>query len=177
MVYLKLRKVSLHPKDLNINVILDEVYSQQSVQYVNGTFYGNEANSITKTMLSVMLKSVAGGYRDIVSMVPITNISSEKIYEVWKNVVKRTTELEFNVVATTADNHSSNMKFFTTHLCGGTLKSFIMNPFALTKKIFILFDPTHLLKCIYHNFRAIPSFVVPPFDGVRSHPKTCTVFQ
>ena len=72
-----------------------------------------------------MLKSVAGPYRDVVAMSPITNISAEKIHQVWEDVVKKVTELDFNVVATTCDCHSSNMKFFVTSLCGGKLKSYI----------------------------------------------------
>ena len=101
--YLKMRKAKLLRKDLNINVIFDEIYSFATIQYTNGSFYGNEGDAITKTMLCVMLKSVAGGFRDVVTMAPITNISSEKIYEVWKNVVKKVTELSFNVVVTTID--------------------------------------------------------------------------
>ena len=163
--YLKLRMAKLHPKDFNINLILDEIYSFATIQYTNGGFYGNEGHAITKTMLCIMIKSVAGGYRDVITMAPITNISSEKIYEIWKNVVKKITELAFNIVATTADNHKSNMKFFTTHLCNGTLRTYIQNPYALERKIHLLFDGTHILKCIYNNFRAKDSFVCPPFDG------------
>ena len=80
-------------------------------------------------------------------------------------MVKRSTEIGYNIVATTIDNHSSNMKFFTTLLCGGKLKSYIMNPFVSNRKIFLLSDFTHILKCIYNNFRGKDSFVIPPFDG------------
>ena len=165
VAYLKLRMKKLLKKDLSINLILDEIYSLQSVLYANGSFFGNEGNLITKTLLCIMIKSVAGKYRDIVSMTPITNISSEKIYETWMKVVKKLTELKFDVVCTTGDNHKSNMKFYTTHLCKGKLRSYIEHPFATGKKIFLLFDATHLLKCIYNNFRAKESFVCPPFNG------------
>ena len=52
-------------------VLMDEVYSHHSVQYVNGKIYGAEDWQITKTLLCVMLKAIAGKYSDIVAMVPI----------------------------------------------------------------------------------------------------------
>ena len=76
LVYLRLRRAVLKQKDLNVNLILDEVYVEKSVSYNNGHFLGLD----TKTVLSIMLKSVAGAYRDIVSMTPISNISADLIY-------------------------------------------------------------------------------------------------
>ena len=78
--------------------------------------------------------------------------------------MKTGTELGFNVVATTTDGHKSNMKFFKTILCKGKWKSHIPNPYDDGKKIFLLFDTTHLLKNIYHNFRGKEAFVCPPFN-------------
>ena len=48
---------------------MNEVYSHQSVQYVNGNFYDAEDGQIPKTLLCVMLKAIARKYRDIVAMV------------------------------------------------------------------------------------------------------------
>ena len=160
--YLQTRKERLSKKDLSINVIIDEVYVEKSMQYVNGKFYGNENGDLTKTLLCVMIKSVAGDYEDVITMSPISEISATKIYTVWKNVVKCTTELGFDVVATTSDGHRANMKLFKTLLCQGKWKTHIPNPYQDGKKIFLLFDSTHLLKNIYHNFRGKECFVCPP---------------
>ena len=54
---------------------MDEVYCQKKVQYSNGMFYGMEGNEITKTLLCLMIKSICGKYRDVISMIPITTIS------------------------------------------------------------------------------------------------------
>ena len=67
-----------------------EVYSRKMVQYTNGKFYGIENGATTKTVLCVMLKSVAGRYRDVISMSPICNI---KLYEGWSNVTKIASEI------------------------------------------------------------------------------------
>ena len=89
------------------------------------------------------------------------------------NAAKKLTELGVDIVSTTADNHKSNMRFYTTHLCNGTLKSSIEHPFLTGKRIFLLFDATHILKCIYSNFRAKQSFVCPPFDGTGTTKYPC----
>ena len=50
-----------------------------------------------------MIKSVAGSYRDVVAMYPISEINHDKIYEVRKNVLEKITEVGFDVVATMTD--------------------------------------------------------------------------
>ncbi len=176
VAYLDARMKKLEKKDHAINLILDEVFVVKDNQYTGGVFYGNENNSTTKTLLCLMIKSVAGGYRDVVAMTPIDEISAEKIHKVWEDAVKKLTKMGFNVVATTSDNHKSNMKHFKKILCGGNLQPYITNPFDSSKKIFLLFDPTHILKCITNNFRQKESFACPAYPEVvdrfeDSHPK------
>ena len=51
---------------------MDEVYyTHQDLQYINGNFLGAENGELTKTLVCVMIKSIAGKYRDVVFMVPI----------------------------------------------------------------------------------------------------------
>ena len=144
IVYLSARMAKLSERELHVNVMVDEVYCQKSVQYSNGVFYGNENNSITRTLLCVMVKSVAGSYRDVVVMSPITQINHEIIYEVWKNVVMKISDIGFDVVATMTDGHKSNVKMFKDDICQGKLTTAVPNPYDVEKKIFLLFDPPHL---------------------------------
>ena len=60
IAYLKARISKLQEKDKSVNVVLDEIYVQMMVQYINGVLHGNENGEFTKTMLCIMLKSVAG---------------------------------------------------------------------------------------------------------------------
>ena len=76
--YLKARCSKLSTEGKCVSLIMDEVYVHKSVQYANGQFYGLENNEATKTLLCVMVKSISGKYRDIVSMSPITNINHGK---------------------------------------------------------------------------------------------------
>ena len=97
-------------------------------------------------------------------MSPIDELSAEKINKTWRDAVEKlTVTLGLNEVATTADNHNSNMKHFKKILCPGNLEDHIVNPFDANKKIFLLFDPTHILKCISNNFRNKECFVCPNY--------------
>jgi hypothetical protein len=75
---------------------------------MNGHFYGNENGESTKTLLCLMLKSVAGNYSDVVVMAPLTTINSGTIKKWWDKVIKETSPLGFDIVATIVDAHSSN---------------------------------------------------------------------
>ena len=57
IAYLTARYVKLQDLEKLMSVLMDEVYSYQSVQYVNGKFYGDEDGQITKTLLCVNDKS------------------------------------------------------------------------------------------------------------------------
>ena len=53
---------------------------------------------------------------------------------------------------------------FKHNICHGKLQTSISNPYDVEKKISLLFDTTHLLKCVYHNFINKERFLCPPFD-------------
>ena len=75
-------------------------------------------------------------------------------------MLKVVSNLGFNVTDTMTVGHSSNVKFFTK-LSKGVLLPSIPNPFNLEKQIFLLFDPVHLFKNIYNNFRSKELFICP----------------
>ena len=79
---LQARYQKFNEKEKIVSVLMDEVYCQRSVQYVNGQFYGVENETYTKTLLCVMLKSIAGKYRDIIVMMPRASISADILYQV-----------------------------------------------------------------------------------------------
>ena len=55
-----------------------------------------------------MIKSVAGNY--------IVNIDADILYQVWLNVVKAVTELQFDITVTMTDGHKSNVRLFKEKL-------------------------------------------------------------
>ena len=126
-----------------------------------------------KSLLCTIMKSVAGKYRDIVSMSPIVSISYEKIYVIWCNLLKALVDVGFDVTLTMNDQHPSNVKFFEkvigkslnvalteSQLCG----IYTLNPYDSNKKIYIAFDPTHIFKNFYNNFQSYGVLHFPSFS-------------
>ena len=58
-------------------VIGDEIYTAKRVEFSGGAFYGYELGEPTKTMLCIMIKSVAGPFKDMVAMIPLVKIDSK----------------------------------------------------------------------------------------------------
>ena len=68
MSYVKARIAKLKDKDKIVNLIMDEVYISKQVTFVNGKYFGVVNGQVTKTLLCVMIKSIAGGYWDVIAM-------------------------------------------------------------------------------------------------------------
>ena len=162
IAYLTARYNKLDKKGKLVSILMDEVYSHQDAQYVNGKFYGVENGELTKTLLCVMVKSIAGKYRDIVSMPPVVNINADKLYSIWKNVVSQVTAIGFDVAVTITDGHSSNMKLFNNKILQnvpGNLS--VPNKASPGSSIYLLYDTVHLFKNLYNNWMTRKEFECP----------------
>ena len=120
----------------------------------------------TKTLLTVMFSSIAGEYEDVIAIVPLHKINSTIIANLFKNVLKCLDEIGYQIVVCLVDGHSSNVKLYQTELCEGQLKAFVYYPHDEGKIFFIIFDPTHIFKCIYNNLQVRKVFTCPLFDGI-----------
>ena len=174
--YLEARFSKLNTNDHQVSLLMDEVYCKQTVQYSNGRFFGAENNEITKTLLCVMVKSVCGKYRDVVSMTPISNINADNLYTVWENCITVLSEIGFVVVITMTDGHKSNEKLFKKILRGKEFL-FIEHPYFPGHKIFIAYDPTHLFKNFYNNFMMYDVFLYPNFQDIVEFGTTEKILQ
>ena len=59
-----------------------------------------------------MIKSIAGKYRDVISMTPINRLNADKLVKIWNNVIKAVTEVGFDVVVTRVDGMRTNVSFY-----------------------------------------------------------------
>ena len=107
-----------------------------------------------------MVKSVASPYWHVIALVPIHNITSKDLKVQFDSCIEASTKLKLNVVAISADNHTSNRKFFTEELCKGTLSESIENPYKAEARIHLLFDSVHNFKNIYNNFERKKDFAI-----------------
>ena len=147
---------------------MDEVHTRKSVDYQNGHFFGFENGKVTKSLLSLMVNSIAGKYRDIVSMTPIHNINAETLSTLWRNCLEALTNIGFNVKITMTDGLEANVRFFKMVTGGSVL---LENPYCASQFIFFLFDTVHLFKNVYNNLVNYGIFQCPSFEN---HQNTIT---
>ena len=88
--------------------MLDEVYTAQHVEYTNGSFIGaTEEGASAKTVLTFMIQSVKGKYKDVVCRIPIHKLSTALLRK-WFDLVMSALNDLFLIVAVSADNHVCN---------------------------------------------------------------------
>ena len=136
--YLEARIKPLSERERHVNLMMDEIYSAQRVEFVGGKFFGCEDGNVTKTVLALMIGSAGGKYQDVVALVTVPKMSAEFLASHWSVVMKGLWEIGFTVVSTSVDNHTANRKFFTQILCGGKLKTSIPHPHDSSKKVFLI---------------------------------------
>ncbi len=161
--YLKLRIEALTEEEKLVSLLIDEIHSAQRVEYAGGQLYGKEGDKATKTVLSFMVKSIAGKYSDIVALFPVSNLDSKILQETFLKVVSELTKLGLKVVAISVDNATPNRKFFI-QLCGGSLSPSVPHPVSKNEVLFLLFDSVHNFKNLYNNFHNRRELRAPGFD-------------
>ena len=143
------------------------MHSHHTVDLVDGKVIGLDADGeLTKTLCTVMIKSIAGKYRDVISMTPINRLNADKLVKIWNNVIKAVTEVGFDVVVTTVDGMRTNVSFYNklaVPSSRSTNQLYVKNPYAPSRTIFLTFDPVHLFKNFYNNFHNYREFHFPEF--------------
>lgn len=175
--YLSKRASNLTDQEKKVSVILDEVYNAKRVEYVGGCFAGLEDGQITKTMLGFMVTSICGSYRDVVSLVPVSKLTSDFVYDALSKVLIILKEVGFKVLTIVCDGHSVNRKLYTHNLCQGKIQETWQNIFDDDTEVHLLFDPTHLYKNLYTNFLNRRKFKCPNFQSQEIAPDFAHIEQ
>ena len=78
MKYLEARASRLKDREKIGTLIMDEVYVAKRCESTRSSrqIYGMENKDQTKTLLTVMFRSIAGNYEDVIAMVPLDKINS-----------------------------------------------------------------------------------------------------
>ena len=159
--YLKMRFSKLNAYDRNILLMIDEIYLSKRVEASGGQVFGlTDGCEVASTALCFMVKSLSSSYKDMVAMNPIKNLRAESQKACFDKVMALLHGVGFNVIGISVDNAPANRKFFKEFLCGGELKESIVNPFT-RGQMFLIFDPTHIIKNIYNNFLSKKMFKLP----------------
>ena len=108
----------------------------------------------------VMLSSILSKNRDVVSLVPVQQMTSSYLCDLTKQVITNVTNAgySYTVIFITSDNNVVNRKMFRSLSGSDHLMPYIINPVNNIDKIFILFDSVHILKCIRNNWINLENF-------------------
>ena len=149
---LKMRFSKLNAYDRNILLIIDEIYLSKRVEASGGQVFGlTDGCEVASTALCFMVKSLSSSYKDMVAMYPIKNLRAESQKACFDEVMALPHGIGFNVIGIFVDNALANRQFFKEFLCGGELKESVVHPFT-RGQMFLIFDPTHIIRNIYNNF-------------------------
>ena len=98
-----------------------------------------------------MISSITSKNKDVISLTPVQNMSSVELSRLMLQVTN-VTNSGFRIVSIISDNNVVNRNSVMLISGSDTLRPYIMNPEKPSKKIFILFDTVHLLKCVRNNW-------------------------
>ena len=105
--YLRSRVAEVPEQEGIVVLMLDEVYTAQRMEYTNGSFIGVTEGASAKTVLTFMIQSVKGKYKDVICLIPIHKLSTVLLWK-WFDLVMSALNDLFLVVAVSADNHVCN---------------------------------------------------------------------
>ena len=129
---------------------MEVVYVQKLLQYIDGKFHGLDDNGkAVKTLLCVMIKIIAGNYRDSIVMALIVNIiNADILYKVSLNVLKVVSNVGFNVTYTMTDGHSSIMSSFLQSYLKVYFYFCYSTRFTYLRTYIIMFETRNLLSVL-----------------------------
>ena len=173
--YLNIRFSKLNFFDKNVLFMINEIYFSKRVESSGGQVFGlTESCAVAATALCFMIKflSTYSGCQDMVGIYPIKNLKAETQKACFDKVMLLVHEIGFNVIGICVDNASANRKFFKD-LCNGAWKASIPNKYT-DGKIFLIFDPTHIIKYIYNNLVNRRVFEMPCMTPILYSPLTAS---
>ena len=172
--YLNIRFSKLNFFDRNVLLMIDEIYLSKRVESSGGQVFGlTESCAVAATALCFMIKSLSSDYQDMVGIYPIKNLKAETQKACFDKVMLLVHEIGFNVIGICVDNASANRKFFKDFFCNGAWKASIPNKYT-DGKIFLIFDPTHIIKNIYNNLVNRRVFEMPCMTPILDTPLTAS---
>ena len=123
--YVEERTKDLSDRERYMVCIIDEIHTIQRVEYQGGKVFGLLDGHVTKTLLGIMLKSIAGKFKDMIALFPVDTLNSKLLKSIHDKVLPSLEAIRLDVACMSADNYSANRKFFSLELCGGNLQPFI----------------------------------------------------
>ncbi|GBO13031.1 hypothetical protein AVEN_40191-1 [Araneus ventricosus] len=171
--YLTEKCLKLCVAERTVNLLLDEIIIRPHISYHSNSLTGLSINKSLEKATSVqtfMISSVYSKNKDVAALFPVKNLNSDELLDMTKKVISLIHGSGYKIRSIISDNNRINRNMFTS-LCGGELKSWILNSHIENEKIFILFDSVHIIKCIRNNWlnqqTANNTFQFPSFEDYK----------
>ena len=173
--YLTLRFSQLNAFDRNVIMMIDEIYLAKRVEASEGQLFGLTDNcQVATTGLCFMIKILSTSYQDMIVIHSVRSLKAERRKKCFDKFMLLLHEVGFNMIRICVDNAAASRKFYKEFLCGGCWQSSIKNSFS-GGRIFLLFDPTHIVKNIYNNFPTKKVFKMSILSPILSQNLTAVV--
>ncbi|KAH7965988.1 hypothetical protein HPB49_012499 [Dermacentor silvarum] len=106
---------------------------------------------LANSVLCFLQCGLHGRYKIPVGYFFTKGCTGEQLAEVTRHVIKKTSEIGFDVVRVVTDNHKINVTAMEV-LCDGALHICAPHPADVTKNIFFAFDQSHIIKNVRSQF-------------------------
>lgn len=143
----------LHEREKIVALLIDEIYIEKGVQYKSNNLVGfaqNQELQEARTVMSFMVKSVFGSFKDIIRLVPVLSPSGENLRDLTLQVVRFAQQIGFKILVVITDNNRVNQAMFKL-LCADSFNNF-PNPSFPNEVIYVQYDTVHLIKNFRNNW-------------------------
>lgn len=99
-----------------VSLLLDEIHVQPNSSFKGGNIRGfarNSPHEAATTVQAIVISSILSKNKDVVSLVPVTNLNASYLYEMTLKVLRLVHEAGYRVVCLISDNNriNRNMKY------------------------------------------------------------------
>jgi hypothetical protein len=123
LAYLKNKAKHMDPHQRLVTLMIDEIHVEPITSFKAGNLQGFACNSPTQqatTVQAFMMASVLSKDRDIVSLIPVINMTAAYLKEITVTVLRAVHNAGFTVLSMISDNNRVNRNMFTM-LCDSDL--------------------------------------------------------
>jgi len=152
----------LTPEEKLCTIMFDEMSIKPQCKFVKqvGRVIGRaslwnrnkfESAPLANKLLCFVLTGLTFHYRIPVAYFLTKDLDSEAQLEMLESIIRSCEDVGFKIVRAVCDCISFNVKTFVG-LCGGELKCHVPHPCDPNRKLFISFDPCHVVKNLRNQF-------------------------
>jgi len=143
----------------NVSLIVDEMYIKPEITYSSGRLSGFADNRLdavpATTVLTFMVQSICGDFRDIVAFFPVYQLTGQDEAKYVRDSIAVIERSGLFVLCVVCDNSKVNqtmMKDFGIVTQDGVPTGVAAHPFQNDRQLLFIIDPCHLIKCIRNNW-------------------------